>query len=112
MDVQISSQINYPSKNSLNGISINSFLGKDHVEDYLASANLSWEVGVWGKIQRQKEAALASYLQTYEARKAVQTQLVADIAQGFYNLLMLDKQLDIARKNLVLRDSFLVATRL
>ncbi|HSC36984.1 MAG TPA: TolC family protein, partial [Chitinophagaceae bacterium] len=45
-------------------------------------------------------------------RKAVQTQLVADIAQGFFNLLMLDKQLDITRRNLVLSDSFLVATRL
>ena len=112
LDLQVSGQISYPSKNSLNGISINSFLGKDHVEDYLASANLSWEVGVWGKIQRQKEAALAGYLQTYEARKAVQTQLVADIAQGFFNLLMLDKQLDITRRNLALSDSFLVATRL
>jgi len=112
LDLQVSGQISYPSKNSLNGISINSFLGKDHVEDYLASANLSWEVGIWGKIQRQKEAALAGYMQTYEARKAVQTQLVADIAQGFFNLLMLDKQLDITRRNLALSDSFLVATRL
>ena len=42
----------------------------------------------------------------------MQTQLVADIAQGFFNLLMLDKQLDIARHNLLLSDSFLVATRL
>ena len=55
---------------------------------------------------------LAEYLQTYEARKAVQTQLVADIAQGYFNLLMLDKQLDIAKKNLALSDSFLIATRL
>lgn len=112
VDVQLSGQINYPSKNSLNGVSINSFLGKSHVEDYLAGANVSWEVGVWGKIRRQKEAALAQYLQTYEAAKAVQTQLVADIAQGYFNLLMLDKQLDIARKNLALSDTFLVATTL
>jgi outer membrane protein TolC len=42
----------------------------------------------------------------------VQTQLVADIAQGFFNLLMLDKQMEISRRNLVLNDSFLVATQL
>jgi outer membrane protein, multidrug efflux system len=42
----------------------------------------------------------------------VQTQLVANIAQGYSNLLMLDKQLEIARRNLVLNDSFVLATRI
>jgi NodT family efflux transporter outer membrane factor (OMF) lipoprotein len=42
----------------------------------------------------------------------VQTQLVADIAQGFFNLLMLDAQLDIAKKNLTIIDSTLLITRL
>ena len=60
----------------------------------------------------RKKQRLLEYLQTYEAAKAVQTQLVADIAQGYFNLLMLDKQLEIARKNLALSDSFLFATRL
>jgi multidrug efflux system outer membrane protein len=38
--------------------------------------------------------------------------VVADIAQGYFNLLMLDKQLEISRRNLILSDSFLLATRL
>lgn len=105
LNAQVSSQFNYPSKNSLNGLSTGSFLGSDHIEDYTAGLSLSWEADVWGKIRRQKEAVLAGYLQTYEAKKAVQTQLVANIAQGFFNLLMLDKQLDITRKNLLLSDS-------
>jgi len=112
VDFQITGQITRPSDNSLNGISIKSFLGKSYVENYLALFNLSWEADIWGKLRSQKEATLAEYLQTYEATKAVQTQLVANIAQGFYNLLMLDKQLDITRKNLVLSDSFAIATRL
>ena len=112
IDFFISGQYNHPSKNSLNGKSANSFLGKSHIENYLAVVNLSWEVDVWGKIRRQKEATLANYLQTYEGKKAVQTQLVASIAQGYFNLLMLDKQLQIAKENLVLRDSFLTNTRL
>ncbi|RYE09387.1 MAG: efflux transporter outer membrane subunit, partial [Sphingobacteriales bacterium] len=94
------------------GISAKSFLGSDHIDNYNASLNLSWEIDVWGKIRRQKEAALAQYLQTYEGTRAVQTQLVADIAQGYYNLLMLDKQLAIARRNLSLSDSTLNLTRL
>jgi outer membrane protein, multidrug efflux system len=112
LDFQMTGQINRPSDNSLNGLSLKSFVGKSYVEYYSAGVNLSWEADIWGKLRNQKEATLAEYLQTYEGAKAVQTQLVADIAQGFFNLLMLDKQLEISRRNLVLNDSFLVATRL
>jgi outer membrane protein, multidrug efflux system len=112
VNFQLTGQYNHPSKNSLNGLSTNSFLGKSHVENYLAIASLSWEADIWGKLKGQKEAALARYVESYEAVKAVQTGLVAGIAQGFFNLLMLDQQLEIARKNLSLSDSFLTATRL
>ncbi len=80
--------------------------------DYLASVNMSWEIDIWGKISRQKEAALANYLQTYEAAKAVQTRLVADIAQGYFNLLMLDQQLQETKKTLALTIDFVKLTRL
>ncbi len=112
LDFQIAAQVSRPSDNSLNGISIKSFLGKSYVENYSVGINLSWEADIWGKLRSQKETTLAEYLQTYEATKAVQTQLVANIAQGFFNLLMLDKQLEITKRNLALSDSFLVATRL
>jgi NodT family efflux transporter outer membrane factor (OMF) lipoprotein len=112
LDFQIAATTTRPSNNSLNGISVKSFLGKKHLENYQAIANLSWEADIWGKLRQQKEAALADYLQTYEASKAVQTQLVANIAQGYFNLLMLDKQLEITRKNLALSDTFLNATQL
>lgn len=112
IDLQITGQYNYLSKNSLNGISTNNFIGKNHIEDYVNIFNISWEADVWGKLQRQKESTLAEYLQTYEAAKAVQTQVITNIAQGYFNLLMLDKQMDISRRNLLLSDSFLTATRL
>ncbi len=112
VDLAVNGQISRPSNNSLNGISLKSFIGKSFVENYSASVNFSWEADIWGRIRGQKEIALTEYLQTTEAAKAVQTQLVADIAQGYFNLIMLDKQLEIARKNLLLSDSFVVATRL
>ena len=112
VDLAVTGQISRPSNNSLNGISLKNFIGKSYIENYSAGVNLSWEADIWGKIRGQKEIALTEYLQTTEAAKAVQTQLVADIAQGFFNLMMLDKQLEIARKNLLLSDSFVVATRL
>ncbi|RYY36191.1 MAG: efflux transporter outer membrane subunit [Sphingobacteriaceae bacterium] len=112
LNLQVTGQYNRPSDNSLNGLSTSSFLGSNHVENYNANLNLSWEIDTWGKIRRQKEAVLAQYLQTFEATRAVQTQLVADIAQGYYNLLMLDKQLTIAKQNLAFSDSTLKLTQL
>ena len=112
VELGVGAQISRPSNNSLNGLSLKNFIGKSFVENYSAGVNISWEAEIWGKIRGQKEIALNEYLQTTEAAKAVQTQLVADIAQGYFNLMMLDKQLDIARKNLLLSDSFVIATRL
>ncbi len=112
LDLQVNGQINRPSENSLNGISANSFLGKSYIEDYIASLNMTWEIDIWGKISRQKESSLARYLYSYEAAKAVQTRLVADIAQGFFNLLMLDQQLSVTKQNLGLNEHFALVTRL
>ncbi|MBC7849699.1 MAG: efflux transporter outer membrane subunit [Chitinophagaceae bacterium] len=108
----VTSQYSRPSDNSLNGLSISNFLKTNHVENFQAFISLSWEVDIWGKIRRQQESALAQYLQSNEAAKAIQTQLVASIAQGYFNLTALDRQLAITRKNLALSDSFVTATRL
>jgi len=112
LSLQANASTNRPSDNSLNGLSLNQFLGTPHIEDYTAALNLSWEADIWGKVYNQKRSALAVYQQTREARKALQTRLVAMIAQGYYNLLMLDAQLDVAEKNLQLNDSTLRIIRL
>ena len=97
-----------PSDNSLTGLSLAQYnIGSKHIEDYSANLALSWEADIWGKIRNQNKSAVAAYLQTNEARKAVQTNLVAGVSQGYYNLLMLDEQLSIAQKNVALNDSTL-----
>ncbi len=105
--LQATGAINRPSDNSLNGLSLSQFLGKSYVEDYTLNAAISWEADIWGKIKNQKSRALASYLQTTEAKKAIQTNLISTVATGYYNLLMLDAQVGIAKKNLLLNDSTL-----
>jgi len=108
LKLQVTANSTRPSDNSLNGLTLREFVGgTTHIEDYSANAGLFWEADIWGKIRSQKAAALAAFLQTEEARKAVQTRLVADVAQGYYNLLKLDAQLEIAKKNLNLNDSTL-----
>ncbi|HXB94961.1 MAG TPA: efflux RND transporter permease subunit, partial [Puia sp.] len=113
-DLSLNITANYtrPSDNSLNGITAGSFLHTKHIDDYNANLGLSWEADIWGKIRNQQSRALAGYLQTEEARKALQTNIVAGVSEGYYNLLMLDAQLAIARKNLALNDSTLRIIRL
>jgi NodT family efflux transporter outer membrane factor (OMF) lipoprotein len=110
--VNVSGSTANPSDNSLNGLTLGQFLGTNHIEDYSANLTLSWEADIWGRIRSQSKAALAQYLQTQEARKAIQTNLVASIAQGYYRLLMFDEQLRIAKRNLDLNDSTLRIVRL
>ncbi|MEJ5962622.1 efflux transporter outer membrane subunit [Pedobacter immunditicola] len=112
LNLQLAASSNRPSDNSLNGLSSGQFLSTKHIEDYEASLGLSWEADIWGKIKRQKQASLATYLQTNEAKKALQTRIVANVAQGFYQLLMLDAQLEVARKNRLLSDSTLNIIRM
>ncbi|MBG6235810.1 NodT family efflux transporter outer membrane factor (OMF) lipoprotein [Pedobacter sp. CAN_A7] len=107
INMQLSASSNRPSDNSLNGLSTSQFLGTKHIEDYNASVGLSWEADIWGKIKNQQRSALATYLQTAEARKALQTRIVANVAQGFYQLLMMDAQMEVAKRNLKLNDSTL-----
>jgi multidrug efflux system outer membrane protein len=110
--LQITADLTRPSDNSLNGISASAFLHSKFLNDYNATLGLSWEADIWGKIKNQKAKALAQYLQTTEARKLLQTNIVSGVAEGYYNLLMLDAQLGIARQNLALNDSTLRIIRL
>jgi len=63
-----------------------------------AGIGASWELDIWGKLTSSKKAALAAYLQTDAARRGVQTALIATIANTYYTLLALDRQLDITRE--------------
>ena len=75
-------------RNSDNGPSgINNGAIINHSYNLMASVNMNWEIDIWGKISRQQEAGRADFMQNYEAAKAVQTSLVASIAQGYFNLL-------------------------
>jgi len=68
-----------------------------------ALALLSYEVDIWGRLRRANEAALADLLAAEEARKAVITTLVGDVATAYFNLRELDYELDISKRTLASR---------
>jgi len=72
---------------------------------------LSFEADVWGRLRRATEAARADLLATEENRKAVVTTLVSDVAAGYFNLLDLDTELEIAKRTLTTREDSLQLIR-
>jgi multidrug efflux system outer membrane protein len=65
---------------------------------------LSWEIDLFGRIRREKEAAFASYLATEQGRRAVLITLVADVASSYLLLRELDLQLETARRTVASND--------
>ena len=62
---------------------------------YDASVTASWEIDLFGKLLNSKRKAQVALLQNQEYQQAVRTQLIATIADYYFNLLALDKQLNI-----------------
>lgn len=73
-------------------------------DQYQLTGNLSWEADIWGKIRSNKRAANASFLQSTAANQAVKTQLIANIAATYYQLMAIDAQIKLAEKTLVNRN--------
>lgn len=64
-------------------------------KSYTFPVNASWTVDLFGNLRASKKAAQVALLQMQDYKVAVQTQLVSNIANMYYSLEMLDRQLEI-----------------
>ena len=67
---------------------------------FSASLDISWQTDIFGSLRNSKRKAQAALEQSEAYRQAVQTQLVATIANSYYTLLKLDEQLAISNRTL------------
>jgi NodT family efflux transporter outer membrane factor (OMF) lipoprotein len=67
----------------------------------------SWEVDIWKKLRNSKKAAFTKYLSTIEGKNFVITNLVAEIANSYYDLLSLDNKLNIIQETIQLQKNAL-----
>lgn len=74
---------------------IASWDGNKATQTYNLPVNASWNIDLFGKLRSQKQAAKMALLQTKSYKLSVQTSLIANIANAYYTLLMLDKQVEI-----------------
>ena len=79
----------------------------EKLADYSLGLHASWEVDIWKKLRNSKKAAMSRYLGTIEGKNFVITNLVAEVANSYYELLSLDNQLDVIKETIELQKNAL-----
>jgi len=81
-----------------------------HKENYSLGIVASWELDIWGKMNRQSKAKYAQMLNSYAGRNLIQTSLISNIANVYYSLLALDEQLRVTYNMIGLMEENLKTT--
>lgn len=80
--------------------------------DFQIAAYAHWEVDIWNKLHNAQKSAVSRYLSTVEGRNFVITNLISEIANSYYELLALDNQLNIVKRNIALQSNALEIVKL
>lgn len=76
---------------------------KTYDPEFRANLNIGWELDIWGKLRWANEAGIAAYMQTVEAQRAIHLTIVAQVAQAYFELKALDRELEIVKQTLEAR---------
>lgn len=71
-----------------------------------------WEVDIWKKLRNARKAAVSRYLSSVEGKNFVVTNLIAEVANSYYELLALDGQIQIVRQNIELQKNALAIVKI
>lgn len=80
--------------------------------EFMAGAYAKWELDVWKKLRNAKKSALTRYMSSVEGRNFMITNLVAEIANSYFELLALDNQLVIVKQNIQIQSDALEIVRI
>jgi NodT family efflux transporter outer membrane factor (OMF) lipoprotein len=78
-----------------------------NLPDYLVGLQTSWEVDVFGKLKNQKKAAVSRVLSSEAMKNVVTTNLIAEIANSYYELIALDQSLATIDQNIAIQENAL-----
>ena len=85
--------------------------GAQTFDVYRATADLSWELDLLGRVRRSTQAARADLTVRQEDRRALELSLISDVATGYVDLREADRNLEIARRTLASRQLTLALAR-
>jgi outer membrane protein, multidrug efflux system len=75
----------------------------DPLPDFTTAGYASWEVDIWKKLKNARKAAISRYLSTVEGKNFVRMNLIAEVANSYYELVALDNQLEIVQQSISLQ---------
>ncbi|MEN2399158.1 TolC family protein [Flavobacterium sp. MC2016-06] len=84
----------------------------DPLPNYVFGLSSTWEIDIWNKLHNAKKAALNRYLGSIEGKNFVVTNLIAEIANSYYELLALDNQLEIVKQNIDIQSNALKVVKI
>ncbi|MCF2442430.1 TolC family protein [Dyadobacter sp. CY345] len=73
--------------------------------DYFVGFRSTWEVDIWGKLRTQRKAAYTRFLASEQGKHLVTTSLIAQVSRLYYELLGMDAEQEIIKKNIILQQS-------
>lgn len=80
--------------------------------NFAAGVDMDWEVDIWKKLRNEKDAATARFLGTVEGKNFVLSNLIAEVATSYYELLSLDNQLDLIHQYMELQKKALEVSKI
>jgi outer membrane protein, multidrug efflux system len=99
-------------KHTSQGVSDEAHGVPEHLGDFRFGLTGSWEVDIWNKLRNAAKAARLRYLASIEARNFMVTQLIAEIARSYYELIAVNNQLDVIKRNIQIQTDALEVIRL
>lgn len=76
---------------------------KKYSPELRGNLNIAWELDIWGNLRWQNDAGVAAYMQSVEAQQALRLTIVAQVAQAYFELKALDRELSIVNHTLAAR---------
>jgi len=118
MDLMLGAGVDKSSRYTRNGaVEANTDIlpGKKFPEplpDLGMGLGMQWELDIWKRLRNAKKSAMHRYLASVEGRNFMVTNLISEIAGSYYELMALDNQLSILKKNIQIQQDALEIVRL
>lgn len=83
-----------------------------HLPDFFVGLQTSWELDFWGKLKSKRKAAVGRFLGSIEGKNIVLTNLIAEIASSYYELIGFDQAIKIIDETILLQENALKLVKL
>jgi outer membrane protein, multidrug efflux system len=112
LDARVGAGVDKVGEYTSQGVSDEAHGVPKNLQHYRLGFAASWQVDIWRKLRNAAKAASLRYLSSIEGKNFIVTQLVAEIASAYYELMALDNRLEVLQRNIALQQNALEIVKL